>query len=118
MYGEGEKRREERGLIFGSDLDGDDGGVAQRPRCGSCGRVVRQGGFVGVLCSGCLGAALPFVGIAGVGDYRGALREYREGLGSRAADFEGRRFDPFDDEVRGVLRGIDGTLRGCGYRGG
>ena len=50
---------------------------------------------VGVLCSGCLGRAPPFVGLVGEGEYREALREYREGLGSR--------FDPFDDEVRWAL---------------
>ena len=75
------------------------------PQCGACGRVVRVGGVGtdGVLCSGCLGGALPFLGIVGEGDFRVALRENREGLGSRAADFEGLRFDPFDDEVRGSL---------------
>ena len=90
------------------------------PRCAACGRVVRVRGVGvgGVLCSGCLGGALPFLGIVGEGDFRVALREYREGLGSRAGDFEGLRFDPFDDEVRGVLGRVDGTLRGCGYRGG
>ena len=64
---------------------------------------MRGVGTVGVLCGDCMGGALPFVGILGDGDFRGALREYREGLGSRAADFEGLRFDPFDDEVREVL---------------
>ena len=60
----------------------------------------------------------PFCGIGGRGDFRGALREYREGLGSRAAEFAGLRFDPFDDEVRGALAGLDGALRGCAYHGG
>ena len=64
------------------------------------------------------GGALPFVGIVGEGDYRGALREYREGLGSRAGDFMGVRFDPFEEEVRGALAGVDGALRGCAYMGG
>ena len=71
-----------------------------------------------MMCGDCMAGALPFVGIQGEGDFRGALREYREGLGSRAADFEGLRFDPFDEEVRGVLGGIDGSLRGCAYTGG
>ena len=77
------------------------------PRCEVCGKVVRVRGVgtVGVWCSGCIGGALPFVGLLGEGEYRGALREYREGLGSRAAEFEGLRFDPFDEEVRGVLGG-------------
>ena len=54
----------------------------------------------------------------GEGNYRRALREYREGLGSRAGEFEGLRFDPFDDEVSGALGGLGATLRGCGYLGG
>ena len=61
------------------------------------------GGKGGVWCAGCLGGVLPFVGLVGQGEYRGALREYREGLGSRAGEFEGLRFDPFDDVVRGAL---------------
>ena len=43
------------------------------------------------------GGALPFVGLGADGEFRGALREYREGLGSRAGEFEGLRFDPFDE---------------------
>ena len=58
------------------------------------------------------------MGLEGEGEYRGALREYREGLGSRAGEFQGLRFDPFDDEVRGVLGGLGSTLAGCAYRGG
>ena len=65
-----------------------------------------------------MSGALPFVGIVGEGDYEGALREYRGGLGSGAGDFMGARFDPFDDEVRGALGGVDGALRGCAYMGG
>ena len=65
---------------------------------------------VGVLCSGCLGRAPPFVGLVWEGEYREALREYREGLGSR--------FDPFDDEVRWALEGSDGALGGSAYVGG
>ena len=75
-------------------------------------------GLEGVWCSGCIGGALPFVGLVGEGEFRGALREYREGLGSRAGDFEGLRFDPFDGEVRAALGGLDATLRGCAYVGG
>ena len=87
------------------------------PRCVVCGRAVRVRGVgrTGVWCSGCIAGALPFAGLAGEGEYRGALREYREGLGSRAGDFEGLRFDHFDEEVRGALGGLDGTLRGCAY---
>ena len=79
---------------------------------------VRGVGMDGVLCTGCLGGALPFNGLVGAGEFRRALREYSVGLGSWAGDFDGLRFDPFDDDVRGVLGAIDGTLRGCGYREG
>ena len=52
--------------------------------------------------------ALPFVGMDREGDFRGALREYREGLGSRASQFEGLRLDPY----HGLLEaGI--TLKKC-----
>ena len=56
------------------------------PRCEVCGAVVRVRGVgrVGVWCVGCMEGALPFVGLTAEGEYRGALREYREGLGSRA----------------------------------
>ena len=58
-------------------------GGGRCPRCEVCGRVVRVRGVgrVGVWCSGCTGGALPFVGLVGEGEFRGALREYREGLG-------------------------------------
>ena len=69
-------------------------------------------------CAGCMGDALPFAGIVGEGDFKGALREYRGGLGSRAADFVDLRFDPFDREVGAVLKEVDTTLRGCAYLGG
>ena len=61
---------------------------------------------------------MPFAGIVGEGDFQGALREYRAGLGSRAADLMGLRFDPFDREVGAVLGEVDSTLRGCAYLGG
>ena len=105
-------------------MDGDGAAVLGRgggcPRCDICGRVVRVRGvgMVGVWCSGCLGGALPFVGLVGEGDFRAALREYREGLDSWADGFEGLRFDPFDDEVRGALGGLDGAVQGCGYVNG
>ena len=94
--------------------------VGRCPRCVICGRVVRVRGVgvVDVWCAVCLGDALPFVGIVGEGAFGAALREYREGVGSRAGDFLGARFDPFDDEVRGALGGVDATLRGCAYVGG
>ena len=39
------------------------------PRCEICGRVVRVRGVgrVGVWCAGCVGGALPFVGLVGGG---------------------------------------------------
>ena len=67
---------------------------------------------------GCLSGALPFVGLTSGGEFGGALREFREGLGSGAADFSGLRFDPYDKEVRGALGGAGLALRGCEYTGG
>ena len=102
-------------------MDGDGSAVVvavRCPRCEVCGRAVRTRGLgrEGVWCVGCMSGALPFVGLGSDGDFAGALREYREGVGSRAGDFMGARFDPFDDEVRGALAGVDGALRGCAYR--
>ena len=90
------------------------------PRCDVCGRVVRVRGVGedGVWCAGCLSSALPFVGLTGEGDFKGALREYREGLGSRASQFAGLRLDPYDDEVRGALGGAGMALGGCAFTGG
>ena len=42
---------------------------------------MRGVGTVGVYCTGCLAGALPFVGLVGEGEFRGALRELREGWG-------------------------------------
>ena len=97
------------------------GGEPRRyPRCEVCRKVVRiQGvGIVGVLCKNCLGSALPFVGLVSETEYRGALREYRQGLGSRAGDFQGLRLDPFDDEIQGIIGGVNVTLNSCAYFGG
>ena len=104
-------------------MDGDGSGVARGrrcPRCDICGRAVRVRGLgmVGVWCAGCVGDALPFVGLVAEGEYRGALREYREGLGSRAAEFQGLRLDPYDEEMRGALGGAGLALGGCAYTGG
>jgi hypothetical protein len=65
--------------------------------------VMRAAGIVveWVLCTGCMGGALPFQGIVSGDEYERALHEYRWGLRSRAGDFMGTRFDPFDDEIRG-----------------
>ena len=73
-----------------------------------------EGTGVGVVC---LGGVLPFVGIVGEGDYGAALREYREGVGSRVGDFMGARFDPFD-EARGALGGWTRPLGGVPMSGG
>ena len=99
---------------------GDGGGArgARRcPRCEVCGRAVRVRGLgeVGVWCAGCMGDALPFVGLLSEGEFRGALREYGRGLGSRAAEFMDLRLDPFDEEVRGALGGLGEAHGGCGY---
>ena len=97
------------------------GVTSQRcPRCEVCQRVVRVRGVdrTGVICGKCLSATLPFVAINAESEYRGALREYREGLGSRAGMFQDLRFDPFDEEVRGALKEIDNALKGCSYVGG
>ena len=44
------------------------------PQCKVCGAVVRVRGLgrVGVWCAGCMGEALPFLGLVGQGQYRGA----------------------------------------------
>ena len=46
------------------------------PRCEVCGRAVRVRGVGGpnVWCAGCMGDALPFAGIVGEGDFKGALQ--------------------------------------------
>ena len=90
------------------------------PRCDICGHVIRTRGIEGEgpLCTMCLSQALPFVNIVGEGDFQGALREYRHGIQSGAANFLGARFDPFGEEERVVLGKVDGALRGCKYVAG
>ena len=70
----------------------------------------------GVLCIDCLCGALPFIWIPGEGDYRRAQQEYRGGPTLGAANLEGGRFDPFDDDVKAIL-GREytgyGDLAGC-----
>ena len=84
------------------------------PRCDVCGKVVRTRGLGldMVWCVGCLSDALPFVWLSGEGEFKGALREYREGLGSRAGQFSGLRLDPYDEEVRRALGGPGAALGG------
>ena len=98
-------------------MDNNDTIMRVCPRCDVCGRAVRVRGVerVHVWCSGCLSVNLPFVNIESEGEYRAALREFREGLGTRIRSFEGARFDPFGEEERGALESLDGTLRGCQY---
>ena len=88
------------------------GRVGACPRCDICGRVVRVRGVGSKLvwCAACLMGILPFNSIEGEGEFKGALWEYREGLGSRASEFEGARFDPFGEEEQGTLRGLDRAL--------
>ena len=64
------------------------------------------------------GGVLPFVGLESEGEFEGALRDYREGLGSRSSEFMDLRFDPFDDEVRGALGGLGAAVGGCSYVAG
>ena len=95
-------------------------GMGSCPRCDVCGAVVRVKGVgkENVLCKKCISGALPFTNIEGEGEFQGALRDYREGLGARAADFEGLRFDPFGDEERETLKKLDGALKTCKYTSG
>ena len=90
------------------------------PRCDICGKVVRVRGVgqTAVLCSTCLGETLPFVGIVSETDFRGALRDYREGLGSQASTFLNLRLDPYDDDLRGALGGAGTAIGKCAYVGG
>ena len=95
-------------------------GMGGFPRCDVCQCVVRVRGVgnINVWCKKCIGGALPFMGIEGEIDYRGAIKEYREGLQSRAADFQGLRFDPFGEEERETLGKVNGALKGCEYTTG
>ena len=90
------------------------------PRCVTCGRVIRVKNIErkGALCTSCISENLPFAGIVGETDFKGALREFREGIGSRAGEFLGLRFDPFGEEEREILKGIDVAVKGCKYQGG
>ena len=91
------------------------------PRCDLCGKVVRVVGvgLSNVYCAGCLSENMPFVNIESDTNYREALREFREGLGTGMIKFQGDRFDPFGEEERRALKDLDGVLRGCKYtRGG
>ena len=99
---------------------GRNGGGNRCPRCDICGHVIRIRGIggQGTLCATCLSDALPFVNIVGEGDFQGALREYRQGVQSGAAQFLDSRFDPFGEEERAAMGRVDGALRGCKYVAG
>ena len=66
----------------------------------------------------CLAEALPFVGIERGGEFYRALKEYREGLDLGQAGQEGNRFNPFQGDDGGVLKGLSQTLEGCSYTEG
>ena len=87
------------------------------PRCDICSRAVRTLGlgFIGVWCKNCLSENLPFANIVSERDYKEAVREFREGIGSGGVEFEGARFDPFGESEREILKGLDKALRGCEY---
>ena len=48
-------------------------------------------------------------------DYKDALREFREGIGSGGVEFEGARFDPFGESEKEILKSLDKALRSCEY---
>ena len=93
--------------------DEDEIGRGGFPRCSRCGAVVRVRGvdIEGLLCSTCIAGALPFAGIVTEGDFKVALREYREGIMSGVGDFGGLRLDPYDEDMRAALGGMDRTLK-------
>ena len=87
------------------------------PRCDICSRAIRTFGLglKGEWCKTCLGENLPFTNILSDRDYKDALREFREGIGSGGVEFEGARFDPFGESEREILKSLDKALRGCEY---
>ena len=90
------------------------------PRCEVCGVAVRGRDLdrMGIWCKNCHSNALPFVGILSETEFKAAIGEYREGVGSRAGDFQGLRFDPFAEETKETLKEIDSSLKNCAYVGG
>ena len=63
------------------------------PRCGICNAVIRtrEVDWEGALCKDCISGALPFVGIVSESEFKVALKEYMEGLQSKASQFDGLR---------------------------
>ena len=94
--------------------------VSGYPRCNVCKNVIRVRNIdiQGAICAKCISGTLPFLGLVSESEFKGALKEFRMGLGSRAVDFEGSRFNPFGEEERELLKGLDNTLKGCKYYGG
>ena len=90
------------------------------PRCDNCMSVIRIRNIDarGAICAKCMANALPFLGIVSEGEFKGALKEFREGLRSRARDFEGLRFDPLGEEEREILKSLDNAAKGCKYQSG
>ena len=90
------------------------------PRCDMCSRPVRVGGVGvdGVLCSGSLADALPFVGLERGSEFLSALTEYRQGLNREMGDYGRLRFDPFEGEETRGLEEVSQTLKGCSYVSG
>ena len=87
------------------------------PRCESCGAAIRVRGIEkeGALCKNCISGALPFVGIISETEFKSAICEFREGLKCKISEFQGLRLNPFDEDMRETLKGLDNTLRGCNY---
>ena len=90
------------------------------PRCENCSGVIRIRNIEarGAICAKCLAEALPFLGIVSEGEFKGAVKEFREGLRSKAREFEELRFNPFGEEEREILKGLDEAAKGCKYRDG
>ena len=90
------------------------------PRCEVCQAAIRVRGVErqGAWCKNCISGTLPFAGIVSESEFRVALREYREGLQSKAGDFQGLRLDPFDEEMGEALKGLNDTLKDCAYVAG
>ena len=90
------------------------------PRCDACKRVIRVKNVdrQGPLCKTCISNALPFLNIESEIEFKGALKDFQEGIGSRAVDFEGLRFNPFGEEEREIMKGLDSALKGCNYYDG
>ena len=78
-------------------MDGDEVSARGRcPRCVVCGAAVRVRGVGsdGVWCAACIGGALPFAGIVGEGEYRGALGGVPRGVGIEGWGFFGSETGP------------------------